>query len=466
MRKDRDAEGIPELFVERMREDIGEDAVARLCEALDGDSPVSVRFNPYKLTSAPQTLEPIGWSRYGFYLDKRPLFTLDAAFHAGVYYVQEASSQFVGHILSNIDISGSRVLDMCAAPGGKSTLYSTLVGVEGLVVANEINKQRAAILVDNAKRWGLGNIVVTNNDSSRVAQFEQWWDIVAVDAPCSGEGMFRKNRDSRGEWSLANVAMCAKRQREILDNAWRALKPGGTLIYSTCTFNREENEELLSWFMDSYGEEVVPFESVECREEWGVESSQVGDFQCFRFYPHMSRGEGFFVAVACKRFDVGGRCVVPKSRKSILSDIDKVSLREVSRWVEQSGLMEFRAVNDTIYAYFTTQAEAVRQLAESLTVIYSGVAMGQIFKGRLKPDAALALFCGVNREVVDSARLAGEDMLRYLRREELPAELFPAEGINLVCTDKGYTVGWAKRIGARVNNIYPMNMRILKRDFQ
>ncbi len=451
---------LPHKFVELLKAQLPD--AEELCRSLDGESPTSVRFNPFKIASAPVDLESIGWSKYGFYLAERPSFTLDSAFHAGTYYVQEASSQFVGHILSHTHVEGARIVDMCAAPGGKSTLYATMVGLDGLVVANEINRQRASVLADNARKWGLGNIVVSNNDTSHLAQFEAWADVVAVDAPCSGEGMFRKMEDAREEWSEGNVRMCAERQIEILKNAWRMLKAGGVLIYSTCTFNTLENEDVVGKFSEYAADEVASFESVECDEDWGVVTSRVGEFQCFRFFPHRTKGEGFFVAVARKSYDAGGRTRLPKGRKTIFSPLDRGSLREVSRWVEQSELMHFSLVADTIYGYYSSQAESVKRLAESLTVIYSGVAMGQIFKGKLKPDSALALFHGVNRGEVAVAKLDNNNILSYLRKAELSAELFDEEGINLVCSEEGYAVGWVKRVGRRVNNLYPNSLRILK----
>ncbi len=450
---------LPQQFIERLKEEFATDVDA-LCAALDDQSPTSIRFNPFKITSAPTGLEPIGWSRYGFYLAERPSFTLDSAFHAGVYYVQEASSQFVGHILSFADVEGARVVDMCAAPGGKSTLYSTLVGLDGLVVANEINRQRASVLADNVRKWGLGNIVVSNNDTSHLAKFQAWADVVAVDAPCSGEGMFRKMEEAREEWSEGGVKMCAERQLEILKNAWQMLKPGGVLIYSTCTFNREENEGVVREFSEYVTDELSRFERVECDEKWGVVCEDVENFQCFRFFPHRAKGEGFFVAVARKSFDAGGRIKLPKARKSIFTPLDRESLREVGRWVEQPELMHFTKVADTIYGYYASQAESVKRLAESLTVIYSGVAMGQIFKGKLKPDSALALFHALSHKAVGVVRVDNDNILSYLRKAELSAELFDVEGINLVCSEEGYAVGWVKRIGRRVNNLYPNSLRI------
>ncbi len=242
---------LPEEFLRRVPPE--------LAAALDGTPPVSVRFNPFKVSDRPEGLRQVPWCRYGYYLDERPQFSLDPAWHAGAYYVQEASSMFVGELAG--DIGGLRVLDLCAAPGGKTTLLSTLTGLDGLVVANEPIRARAQVLADNVARWGLGNVVVTNNDPSHFAGFRDWFDVVLVDAPCSGEGMFRRNPESRGEWSEANVVLCARRQRRILGDILAVLKPGGRLIYSTCTFNRAENEENVEWLIDELGGEAVDVQS-------------------------------------------------------------------------------------------------------------------------------------------------------------------------------------------------------------
>ncbi len=451
---------LPKQFTERVEQDLGANEAQELFAVLETDSPTSIRLNPFKVKQ-PIAQRPVGWSRYGFYLAERPSFTLDSDFHAGAYYVQEASSQFVGHILAQRNIDGLRLLDMCAAPGGKTTLYSTLVGLEGLVVANEINRSRASVLADNIRKWGLGNVLVCNNRPEHLSQFESWFDVVAVDAPCSGEGMFRKDDGAVSEWSPANVAMCAERQRDILADAWISLKAGGVLIYSTCTFNHAENEGVLEHMVEQYGDEIASYDNVECDESWGVVQGSVGAFQTFRFFPHKVEGEGLFVAVAIKSYDAGGKMRQPKSRKKIFAPIDRKSVEEVASYVAQPELMTFLNVADSaIYGYYRAQAEAVKSLAESLTTIYSGVAMGQIFKGKLKPDAALALFHDVNCQTFNCVELDNDDILLYLRKQELSPALF-AEGINLV-TANGHTVGFVKRIGGRVNNLYPNSLRILK----
>ena len=450
------ARPLPEEFVRSMREMLGDEA-ERLFSALDTPAEVSIRVNPAKPAEVFEG-EAIGWSPNGRYLAERPQFTLDPLMHGGAYYVQEASSQFVAHILRQDNLEGGRVLDMCAAPGGKTTVYSSLVGREGLVVANDINRGRTLALSDNVQRWGMGNVVVTCNEPEHIGAFEQWFDVVAVDAPCSGEGMFRKMDEAREEWTPASVEQCVARQRDILAEAWRALRPGGKLIYSTCTFNDREDEGVVRWLVEEYGDEIVATERIETEDKWGIVRSDIGPFQCFHFYPHSARGEGFFAAVACKAEGVTKRRT-PKGRRKVFTTLQSKDLAEVSRWVDDAKTMSFRCVGDIVYGYNSAVMEDVTQLSESLSVVYSGVAMGQIFKGTLKPEHSLALFVGRNRDVVTEVELSLEDAQNYLRRQDIDAKQF-SEGVNVV-TYKGVAIGFIKRIGARCNNMYPKDLRIL-----
>lgn len=488
---------LPGKFTERVLRDLGEAEGGALCAALDREPPVSVRLNPAKAGAVPAVPsgkpahggttgvcgcpaaaagEPQGthgclrvldgadgrvpWCPDGYYLAVRPQFTLDSDFHAGAYYVQEAASQFVGHLLGGAEPAGKRILDLCAAPGGKTTLYASLVGPDGLVVANEIDRRRVQALADNVRKWGTGNVAVTTCEPRLLGDFEAWFDVVAVDAPCSGEGMFRKDEQARAEWSEGNVKLCAARQDGILREAWRALRPGGMLIYSTCTFNRDEDEGALERMLGWAGDEVAETDETPVDGAWGIVCGRVGAFRTYRFYPHRARGEGFFAAVACKAFDAGGRSRVPKASRTVFAQVDKASLAELRRWVCSPERMCFAAVGDTCYGYYVAQAEAVKALAEALPVVYAGVAMGQVFKGRLRPDPALAFFCGLNRDAVPVAELDGDEALRYLRRQDVAAGAF-AEGMNLVCA-RGRALGFAKRIGNRVNNMYPNTLRIIK----
>ncbi len=389
---------LPRTFVERVLRDLGTTEGEALCRALDGEACVSIRVNPAKaeglrgeqparvsevlpmLTAAGR----VPWCADGFLLAGRPSFTFDSDFHAGAYYVQEAASQFVGCLLQGVPTSGARILDLCAAPGGKTTLYASLVGRGGLVVANEIDRRRASVLADNVRKWGTGNVVVTTCEPHAVCDCEAWFDVVAVDAPCSGEGMFRKDPAARGEWSENNVRQCAARQDDILREAWRALRPGGTLIYSTCTFNRDEDEGSLERMLAWAGDEAAAPYPVDVDPAWGIVEGEVGPFRTFRFFPHRTVGEGFFAAVARKAPDAPGRQRLPKGRRSMVAPADRASAGELRRWVREPDRMIFGTVAGTGYAWYGEQAEAVKTLSEALPVICSGVALGQLFKGRLR----------------------------------------------------------------------------------
>ena len=450
---------LPTAFKERMRRQLGAEEAEKLFEALEGVSPVSIRLNPAKCGDEGvwSDGEAIAWSKCGRKLKERPSFTLDTAFHAGAYYVQEAASQFLDYIVSLEELQGKRVLDMCAAPGGKTTIYSTAVGECGLVVANEYVRSRANILADNVRKWGMGNVLVTNNAPEHIAQFEGWFDMVAVDAPCSGEGMFRKEEAAREDWSDDAVRMCAARQLSIVREAWQSLKDGGLFIYSTCTFNEEEDEGLLRAFIEEKGDVFVPSQKVDVNDVWGIVRGEVGAFQTFRFFPHKTDSEGLFVAVARKSEPTTQR--TPKARKRVMQEVDKVSRKELQRWLQGAENHSFAMVVDTIYAYRAEQFKAVQALSESLTAIYSGVAIGQIFKGKLKPDWALSQYVALERKAVATEELDEPRALDYLRKKDIAVGDM-AEGINLV-THEGRALGFVKRIGVRCNNLYPNSLKIM-----
>lgn len=436
---------------------LGQPEARRLSEALDGEPIVSVRFNPFKMTGKPDG-DGVPWNRYGFYLARRPVFTLDPAMHAGAYYVQEASSQFVEHLYRQTvgDAEGVRLLDLCAAPGGKTTLYSTLAGPTGLVVANEPVRQRAAVLADNVRRWGIGNVAVSCNDAARFADYRHWFDVLAVDAPCSGEGMFRKNRDARTEWSAANVELCAARQKRILADAWDTLRPGGILIYSTCTFNRKENEDNVAWLAANYA--VEPVETV-VPKEWGIDCDEAEGIGVFRFWPHRLRGEGFFAAVM-RKSDGKVKRETPKAKKEPLKELNRHENRPLTEWVGQPEYMKFAKAGDNCYAFYRAQYPAVASLAAGLNIICSGVCMGQIFNGKLRPDHALALFHDLKPANATVTALSLEDTLDYLRKQGFRDIGAIAEGLNLL-TCSGLPVGWTKRIGHRTNTMLPASFRIV-----
>jgi 16S rRNA C967 or C1407 C5-methylase (RsmB/RsmF family) len=241
---------LPKSFVERMQGQLGQ-AYTRFEQALQEPAPVSIRLNRRKLPITP-LLNPVPWTDSGHYLPERPLFTLDPRLHAGAYYVQEASSMFLEQALrQTVELSQPlQVLDLCGAPGGKSTHIASLLTEDSLLVANEVIRSRASILAENVTKWGSGNVLVTSNDPRDFGRLPAFFDVMVVDAPCSGEGMFRKDVQAIQEWSEENVKLCAQRQQRILLDVWEALKPGGTFIYSTCTWNEAENECNMAWLAE------------------------------------------------------------------------------------------------------------------------------------------------------------------------------------------------------------------------
>ncbi len=239
----------PERFIQRIQSQkyINADG---LLKALQEPAPVSIRINPSKWNLKPLNSDPVPWCTTGFYLEKRPSYTLDPLFHSGCYYPQEASGMFIEQVFRQVVNTGQyiRVLDLCGAPGGKSTHLSSLIGIHGLIVANEVIKTRAAVLAENIIKWGGVNTIVTQNDPSAFSGLQGFFDVILVDAPCSGEGMFR-DVVAINEWSEENTLHCSERQRRILSDVWPSLKDNGILIYSTCTFNPGENEENIRWMV-------------------------------------------------------------------------------------------------------------------------------------------------------------------------------------------------------------------------
>ncbi len=273
---------------------LGVAALDALPQSLAAEPSVSVRYNSRKGASVPEGCDPVAWCPTGCYLAERPAFTLDPAMHQGLYYVQDASSMFIHHVIDHLTASGEpvRYLDACAAPGGKTTAALDVLPAGSLAVANEYVAARASMLRENLAKWGVP-CVVRQGDTSRFAADGAVFDIIAADVPCSGEGMMRKDAKAVEQWTPALVAECAARQRQIVDNLWLALAPGGYMIYSTCTFNRTENEEMVQYMIDRYGAEPV---EIPVDPSWSIIPAIGNDFPAYRFIPGAIRGEGLFMA--------------------------------------------------------------------------------------------------------------------------------------------------------------------------
>ena len=384
---------LPAEFIAETRRLMGEERFNRYLEAFNEDAPTSIRLNPRKggshpLTSSPSHLQQVPWCEEGFYLSERPQFTFDPLLHAGCYYVQEASSMFVTHILRSLShlytFSPNVALDMCAAPGGKSTAMRNVLPDDCVLVSNEPMGNRAQILLENITKWGAPNCIVTNNYPRDFKKAKLKFDVILCDVPCSGEGMFRKDPATISEWSMQNVEKCWQLQREIVSDAWECLNPGGLFIYSTCTFNTKENEENIRWILENFDAEVL---DIPIDPSWNITGSLLEGFTApvYRFIPSITRGEGLFACVLRKAGNLSPRAQKITGLKQLTADFPQGDYPTVD--------------------------------------------------------------------------LDYQEALKYLRGEALVLPADTPRGIVNICY-KEQTLGPAKNIGNRANNLYPKAWRI------
>ena len=356
---------------------------------------------------------------------------------------------FVEQVIKQDVVGAGRSLDLCAAPGGISTLISGLLSESSLLVSNEVIRSRANILSENITKWGNSNTVVSNNDPATIGELKHFFDVVLVDAPCSGEGMFRKDEGAVSEWSVGNVKLCKERQQRILADVWNALKPNGLLIYSTCTYNREENEDNVKWVRDELGADILP---VEIKEEWGISPSYDKDIPAYHFFPHKVKGEGFFISVLRKNEDEVVS-VSPKKRK----DKEKRSKIELSsdirNYITDQVTFTFYSKNDKWYAFPKNLQNDLSVLKEHLNIVSEGICLGE-FKGKdFIPDQSLALSNRLNKNAFTTCEINWRTAVNYLRREPIVLENQPKGYILL--TYNNVPLGFVKNIGNRANNLYP-----------
>ena len=469
---------LPEGFENMVRDVIGDSEWNAFVEALADEPSVSIRLNSkitdnrLQITDSTSLLTPhssfltVKWCEHGRYLSERPKFTYDPLFHAGAYYVQEASSMFVWQALSLLVEQDALVLDLCAAPGGKSTAIAQYLSENGFLVSNEYVPQRAHVLVENITKWGAPNCVVTNNAPRHFEKLKTRFDAILVDAPCSGEGMFRKDERAREEWSPANVEMCVERQREILESAWKVLKPGGVLIYSTCTFNSHENEEQVQWLIDEMEAEYLP---LKIEEDWMITETERG----YRFLPHKTRGEGLFMAAVRKQCTMhNAQCTIDaiycvsdkkKQNKKDRNRKDKtlVQTQIASLQLSTLNLPEGFDVIESENKFYAVQKDRmalVDECRKCLNVLMFGVQMYEQKGKDLIPQTALALSQVYKRGAYPEVELSYEEAIAFLRKEAIVLADAP-RGFVLV-TYKGLPLGWVKNIGNRCNNLYPEFWRI------
>ncbi len=502
-------------FRKYLEEAFGQEGAAKVTAALECPPSVSVRLNPSKWRNEGSGVQEIAgervagrvpWCSHGYLLDNRPVFTLDPEMHSGAYYVQDSSSMFVGFVFGQalekmLGKAGDgrevprqrpiRALDLCAAPGGKTTDIAArlrdMFGDGFLLVSNEVMKNRAGTLADNVALWGEPNVVVTSADPAAFAGLPGFFDIILTDVPCSGEGMFRKDEDAAEQWSEEVVELCAARQRRILADVWPALAPEGTLIYSTCTFNRTENDANVGWIASELGAEVqgidcpfdgpvqtehgfslapgyVPGEGQYCavlrkagdEPRYAVVADKLQERQDFHQEDGRSQGKGKFRKEKSEKgkFEKGK---FEKGRPDNKREISAASVKELSGMF--STEVSFRVRNELIIAVLQRVEAELAAVETCLKPIMAGVAVGTVKAGCLVPSADLALSAILRRDAFPDAPLDKKAALEFLHRDSIRLEDSPLGYITV--SYKGHKLGFVKNIGSRCNNLHPTSRRIL-----
>lgn len=410
---------LPKEFVDYTSQLFGAERWQRFVDSFNEPTPVSIRLNPYKVHDNSQfsiancQFVPVPWCRNGYWLSERPQFTLDPLLHAGAYYVQEAGSMFLDEVLRQIKDSlptmNGTALDLCAAPGGKSTLLRATLPEGWLLYSNEPDHRRANILMENMQKQGHPDVIVTNNYPRDYKKAKMQFDLILTDVPCSGEGMFRRDQATVSEWSLQNVHKCAQLQRSIVEEIWPCLRPGGLLIYSTCTFNLHEDEENVRWIAEVLGAEILP---IEVNPDWHITGSLLEDWNApvYRFIPGTTNSEGLFMAV------------LRKPAKDL-------------------NLLHQKSIN------------------KGLRILSDGHPQG-VQKGKdIIPAHAEALSIALPTERYPMVELCLSDALSYLHREAI---ILPSDAPRgyVVVTYQGHPLGFVKNIGSRANNLYPKEWAI------
>ncbi len=424
-------------------------------DALRGEVPTSIRTNPSKNFDFTEILEQVSWCDTGFYLAERPIFTLDPLLHAGAYYVQEAGSMFLSTILDNLfkDNSKQIVLDLCAAPGGKSTLLASKLSEDSLLAANEVIKKRVEILKENLIKWGFPNVIYTNHYADELGKMTQFFDLILIDAPCSGEGMFRKDPQSVDHWSLDAVQTCALRQKNIVADILPALKNQGFIIYSTCTYNASENISNINHFCSTHGLISVDLGSF---EDWGIIKVTENDCVGYQFFPHKTKSEGFFVSIMQKKGDLIAFNTTAATPK-YLQKISKIEEESLHQYVENAHEYSFyKREEGDIVALAKTLENSYFSLLNNLQKRSSGLVIGQ-FKGKdFVPSPELAF--SIVRKDFQYIDVDKDVALQYLKKASLNIDS-NLKGWFLI-RYKGINLGWIKAIQGRCNNYYPAEWKI------
>ena len=459
---------LPQGFKAKIRSEIGEKRAEVLFSALSGEPETSIRVNKHKPTPTPlyPDMTAVEWCKSGSYLAERPSFTSNPLLHVGAFYVQDAASMvyetIVEKIIERRAESGERrggrmtVCDLCAAPGGKTTAILNALPEGSVMLANEFTPSRANILKENLCKYGYPDIIVTNADTSRLAKMKGAFDIVAIDAPCSGEGMMRKDETARSQWSEGLIRQCSALQREIIENGIEMLTPDGYLIYSTCTFNTSEDEENVAWIVETFGLQPV---NTGLAGKYGIQGEAKGSISCLRFMPGFTRGEGLFVAVFQKPSDQLGETIRAKGKKKGNKGSEKIDKRIMecaATWI--SGELEIINHDGRLLAMSPETAALLNVIPKGVRILSAGVEVGEIKGKDLIPSHSLAMSTAM-RHPFPEVELSKEDAIRYLSKEgiTLPADM-PKGYITAIY--QGYPLGFLKNLGNRTNNLYPSEYRI------
>lgn len=444
---------LPESFVQQFVRQWGQPSYEAFVHAFDDSLPTSVRVHPFKKSIVYDESDIVPWCPYGRYLKERPIFTLDPLFHAGAYYVQEAASMFLWHILQSCfgEKRDIKVLDLCGAPGGKSSLIADFLQQNGVLVTNEVIKNRAYILKANMEKSGYHNIIVTNNDPKDLGQLTGMFDLILVDAPCSGEGMFRKDEGAIREWSPDNVKTCSLRQKRILSDILPALKPEGYLLYSTCTFNDEENIKNVAWLCR---EHHLTSLSVPDIENFGITTVSENNCVGYQFFPHTHRSEGLFISVLHNQ---GVENKIFSKKKPLVSLPKKMVEICVPNIKNATSGHFFYDPNEDIHFFPKEHITFLESVMAVSKTIHAGVNIGRIIKTDVIPHHALALALDKG-ENLQQLELNKELSLAFLQKSlhEIPES---PKGWLLV-TYAGLGLGWIKNLGNRINNYLPNEAKI------
>ncbi len=461
---------LPKIFVKSIDSFIKGDELEKFVQKMEEAPATGVRLNRRKPTPNPiyPDMKPVEWCNSAFYLPSRPQFTLNPHLHGGAFYVQDPSSTVYETIVEKIlhlpdfpNPHSPAVLDLCAAPGGKTTAIINALPDDALIVANEYNEKRARILEENLKKWGFPNCIITNSPTSRFAECGEIFNLVAVDAPCSGEGMMRKEEEARRQWNPGLVEQCATLQKSIIKDAVKVLTEGGYLIYSTCTFNPLENEENTEFIVKELGLEPVEITSVGVPEKSTMISKSFTNIPSIRFMPHITDGEGLFVAIFRKGTGINPAYMSSKGRRE----------KNKKSFLKTDAFPTLKRVIDELYGTFyckeigskislvTPEIEEMSERLKGIRILSAGIEAGEIKGKDFIPSTSLALISSFRDNPFPDIPLSKEDALSFLRRENIILPDDTPRGYVTVSFE-GTRLGFAKHLGNRTNNLYPSYWRI------